>query len=104
MEQDILSEVIETEKELQRCLEEERTKARKWLEAKMQEAAEEQGRSERELQADLDRALAEAETEAQVRAAAIAEEAQRVGERLLRIEDATLQGLVERKIGRILPG
>lgn len=104
MEQDILSEVIETEKAIQRCLDEERAKARKWLEVSKKEAAEEQARSEQELQAEFERTLAEAEKEAAARAAVVEKEAESVAERLRRLDDATLRGIAERRINQILPG
>lgn len=104
MEQDILSEVIETEKAIQRCLDEERAKARTWLEVVKKEAAQEQARAEQELQAEFERALSRADQAAAERAAAVEKDAAAVADRLRRIDDAVLQAIAERRVGHILPG
>jgi vacuolar-type H+-ATPase subunit H len=104
MEKDILSEVIEVEKEIQKCLELEKTKAREWLEKVQTESADEFTRSEREFQEAFDRALADAEKEAMVKAAEIVREAEAQAERLRTLGNGTLQGIVEKQIRRILPG
>jgi hypothetical protein len=49
MEKDILSEVIEVEKEIQKCLEVEKAKSHDWLEKVKKESEEELVREERNI-------------------------------------------------------
>lgn len=104
MEKDILSEVIEVEKEIQQCLEREKAKAREWLDAAKEEAAKELARSEEEINGAFERALADAEQEAVLGAAEIVREAETRAERLRTLDDGTLRDIVKKQIGTILPG
>lgn len=104
MEKDILSEVIEVEREIQYCLEQERIKVRDWLENVKKESSDELARSEREIRDAYDRSLDEIEQEAAVKAAEITREAERLAERFRTLDEDTLRGIAKKQIAKILPG
>lgn len=104
MEKDILSQVIEVEKEIQKCLESEKVKIREWLEGVKKESEEEFFREELEIKQSLDQSLREATKQSETAAAQILSEAADAAERLRRLKAETLTGIIERQIARILPG
>ncbi len=104
MEKDILSQVIEAEKDIQQCLDREKVKTRAWLEQVKKECEEEYIREEQQIKASLERSMAEAAAEAEARAAGIVSKAAEETERLGRLEAATLSRIVAKQIRRILPG
>ncbi len=104
MDGDILSEVIEVEKEIQKCLELERRKAQEWLEKMKALTAEESARNEREIREDFERAIAEAERQAVSRAAVVVKEAEARAGRLRMLDEGTLKTIVEKHVVKILPG
>jgi vacuolar-type H+-ATPase subunit H len=104
MERDILSEVIEVEREIQKCLELEKTRAQEWLEKVKRGSSEELARSEREIRETFDRALADAEKEAAVKAAQVVREAEAQVARLRTLDDGLLTRIVAKQTRKILPG
>ncbi len=104
MEKDILSQVIEAEKEIQRCLDREKIKSREWLESVQKECEEEYVREERSIRESLERSMTEAAAEAATQAEAIVSRAGFQTERLGQLPDETLSRIVKKQIGRILPG
>ena len=104
MEKDILSEVIETEKEIQKCLELETQKAKEWLEDVRKKAALELKQAEQEYTTALEQALADAEKEAAARALAVRKNSEMQADRLGKLDDRILKSILERRIKRILPG
>ncbi len=104
MDGDILSEVIEVEKEIQKCLELERRKAQEWLEKMKALTAEESARNEREIREDFERAIAEAERQAVSRAAVVVKDAEARAGRLRTLDERTLKSIVEKHVAKILPG
>lgn len=104
MEKDILSEVIEVEREIQKCLEQEKAKAQEWIEKVKKESGEELARSEREIREEFDRAMADAEKDATVKAGEIVEEAEAQATRLRTLDDGLLTRIVAKQIRGILPG
>ncbi len=104
MDNNVLSEVIEVEREIQKCLEIEQAKARDWLEKVKKvcedEVLKEEDRIKDMLAAAEDRARKEAEesTASSVRAAAT------LVEHMDHLDRAVLQAIVEKHIRTILPG
>lgn len=104
MERDLLSQVIEAEKEIQQCLDLEKIKVREWLERVKKECEEEFIREERNINESLEKSAAEAAEEAGVRAAETVSQAAAAAERLGRLQTETLSKLVAKQIAGILPG
>ena len=104
MERDILSQVIEAEKEIQHCLDLERIKAREWLERVKKECEEEFILEEKNIKESLAKATAEAAREAEVKAAGTVSRATAAAELLGRLQAETLSRIVAKKIVDILPG
>jgi vacuolar-type H+-ATPase subunit H len=104
MEKDILSQVITAEKELQQCLDSEKVKAREWLELLKKECEEEFIREEQRIKELLEKSTADAVSTARAKAGGIVSQAAKEAERLERVPDETLSGLVAKQINRILPG
>ncbi len=104
MERDILSQVIEAEKEIQQCLDRERIKSREWLERIKKECEEEYRKEEQRITASLERSMAEAVSEAEAKAAGIISRAAGQTERLGHVQAGILSRIVAKQINRILPG
>jgi hypothetical protein len=104
MERDILSQVIEAEKDIQHCLDLEKIKAREWLERVKKECEEEFIREEKNIKESLAKATAEAAREAEVKAAGTVSRATAATDRLGRLQAETLSRIVAKKIVDILPG
>lgn len=104
MEKDILSEVIETEKEIQKCLDQETQKAKEWLDDVRKKAALELAQAEQEYTTALEQAMADAEREAAARAMAVRKNAEMQADRLGILDDRILKSILDRRINRILPG
>jgi CRISPR/Cas system-associated protein Csm6 len=103
MDNNILIEVIEVEREIQKCLEIEQAKARDWLEKVKKECAEEVLKEEARISVsraaaeDLARKEADESTASSVRAAAA------LVEHMDRLDRAVLQVVVDKHIRTILP-
>jgi hypothetical protein len=104
MERDILSQVIEAEKEIQQCLDLEKIKARQWLERVKKECEEEFIREDKNIKESLERSTAEAAREAGVKAAGAVSQATAASERLGRLQPELLSRIVAKQITGILPG
>jgi len=104
MDNNILSEVIEVEREIQKCLELEQAKARDWLEKVKKECADEvlqeEGRIKDSLAAAEDRARKDAEESA----ASSVRDAEALVELRDHLDRAMLQAVVDKHIRTILPG
>ena len=104
MERDILSQVIEAEKEIQQCLDLEKIKAREWLERVKKECEEEFIREEKNIKESLEKSTAEAAREAGAKTAGTVNQATAAAERLGRVQTETLSKIVAKQIAGILPG
>ena len=104
MEKDILSEVIEVEKEIQKCLEVEKEKSHDWLEKVKKESEEELVREERNIKESLNKSIEVAKKEAELKAVEIVKQTEARAERLAKMNDDTLVDIVGKQIIRILPG
>jgi len=104
MDNTILSEVIEVERELQKCLELEQAKARDWLEKAKKECADEVLREEARIKNSLAAAEDRARKEAEESAASSLRDAAALVEQLEHLDRAVLQAVVDKHIRIILPG
>jgi vacuolar-type H+-ATPase subunit H len=103
MQKDILSEVIEVEKEIQKCLEIEKAKSHDWLEKVKKESEEELAREEKNIKESLSKSIEVAKKEAELKAAGIVKQTEAGAERLTKLNDQTLVDIVGKQITRILP-
>jgi vacuolar-type H+-ATPase subunit H len=104
MEKDILSQVIEAEKEIQKCLELEKVKAREWIEGIKRESQEAFQSEEQKIKHTLEQSLADAAREAEREAAAITNKAAAAARNLGDVNRDLLQEIVQGHIIKILPG
>jgi len=104
MQKDILSEVIEVEKEIQKCLEVEKAKSQDWLANAKKESAEELAREEKNIKESLNKSIEVAKKEAELKAAEIVNQTKARAERLAKLSNETLVDIVGKQISRILPG
>ena len=103
MEKDILSKVIEVEKEIQERLRDEKNKAHEWLEAAKKEIERDISLQEEQLRESYTKDREEAKAEAEREAARIVQDASTLAERYRRISDETLEKIVKRHMLKILP-
>lgn len=104
MDNNILSEVIEVEREIQKCLEVEQTKARDWLEKVKKECAEELLKEESRIKDSLAREEERARKEAEEGTASSVKDAVALVEQRDHLDRAVLQTIVDKHIRTILPG
>jgi predicted adenine nucleotide alpha hydrolase (AANH) superfamily ATPase len=103
MEEDILSKVIEVEKEIQKGLETEKVKAQEWLEKIKKESEEEIMKEEYRLKEAFESALEESGAYAERKSSEVLSEAVLLAERLKSMPDETLSEIITRHIMKILP-
>ncbi|HXX81802.1 MAG TPA: hypothetical protein VEI46_09645 [Thermodesulfovibrionales bacterium] len=103
MEKDILSKVIEVEKEIQERLREEKNKAHAWLEGVKTEIEKDISLQEEQLRESYTRGREDAKAEAERKAAKIVKDAASLAERYRQISDETLEKIVKRHMVKILP-
>jgi vacuolar-type H+-ATPase subunit H len=102
MDKGILNEVIEAEKDIQSCIEQEQARLREMLDRVRREAEGSVAAAEREMSASRDRDLDAARQEAEARARKIVEEASGRMRQLERIDDRTLTDVIMKQLPRIL--
>jgi vacuolar-type H+-ATPase subunit H len=103
MDNDLLVRIIAAEKEIQECLEDEKAKAREWLENVGREAEEDFGREMAETRESLSKTVEAAKKEAEHRAALILSAAENQGGRIEKVEDDILRRVMMRHLHKILP-
>jgi hypothetical protein len=104
MDNNILSEVIEVEREIQKCLELEQAKARDWLEKVKKECADEVLKEEARIRDSLAAAEDRARKEAEENAASSLRDTAAFVEQMDHLDRAVLQAVVDKHIRTILPG
>jgi len=104
MDNNILSEVIEVEREIQKCLELEQAKARDWLEKIKKECADEILTEEARIKASLAESEDRARKEAEESIASSVKDAAALVEQRDHLERAVLQAVVDKHLRIILPG
>jgi regulator of protease activity HflC (stomatin/prohibitin superfamily) len=103
MEDDVLARVISTEKEIQACLEVEKTKARAWIEGVRKESEEEFTAEGNLIREAARKAAEQVRDEAVATAEVVMEAAGERAQRLLNLSDETLRDAVIRRLGVLLP-
>lgn len=104
MDSTILSEVIEVEREIQKCLELEQAKARDWLEKVKKECAGEVLKEESRIKDTLAAAKERTRKEAEESTASSLRDAAAFVEHLDHLDRAVLQAVADKHIRTILPG
>lgn len=103
MEKNILSKVVEVEREIQQRIEAEEINAKEWIEKVKKEVGDGIAREEAGLKEAFNIALKEARTVAERKASEIMSEVFSLEERLKAISDETLKEIIMRHITNILP-
>lgn len=103
MERNLLSEVIDAEKNIQKQLALEEIKVREWLENSRKECDAEFERERRAIEESDRLSLAQAEQEADIKASDIVQQASRTAGRLAALSAEELSRIVEKHIRAILP-
>lgn len=103
MENDLLVRIIAAEKEIQECLDDEKAKAREWLEAVRKEAEEDFHREEARISETSSEAVETAKKEAESKATIMMKAAGEKTARMERLDDDTLKRVIVRQLHRILP-
>ncbi len=103
MEDNILSKVIEVEKELQERLRPEKEKAHEWLEGIKTEIERDISLQEEQLRESYTRGREGAKAEAEREAERIVKNAATLAERYRQISDETLEKIVKKHMVKILP-
>jgi len=104
MDTDILGEVIKVEKEIQANLEQERVKAREWLEKKKLELQRELENAQQVIQEARSEHLDALQQEAEAAGAATLKRAEQDAHRLTQLSDDTLMRIIEKHLRSIVPG
>ncbi len=104
MKKDILAEIIEIEKDIQKKLDVETLKSKEWLEKVRREAEDEIAGKEESLRDVFNRAMEDARVDAEKRASEIISSAIADAERLRTIGDESLKMILSKYLFRILPG
>lgn len=104
MERDILSEVISVEKDIQECIEAEKTKVRQWLEKVRREAEEELKKEKENIKASFGKVVEEAKSDAERKASLIIQEASEKAGRLARLNDQILSDIVMKQLRGSIAG
>ena len=104
MEDDILSKIVEVEKEIRKRLEIERNTTQEWLEKIKKDTEKELIMAEKELKESLNKAVQDAKSNAEKKASEILLDAQTKAERLEKLNDEILKMVILKHIIRILPG
>ena len=103
MKEDLLSAVVEVEKELANILETEKTRCREQLDKLRLDSEREISGEEKRLQEALSKAIADSGTIAEKKASGIMEKADSTASRLEGISDDALKDIIRKYIKRILP-
>ena len=102
MDKDILNEVIEAEKEIQHCIEDEQAKLRTWLDQVRREASESVAREENNDRDLLTQALNNAKDRAEAKAKQVVSDAAARSARIEKLDDGILTGIILKRMPRIL--
>jgi len=104
MDDDILSQVVEVEKEVQQRIEIEKKMSQEWLENAKSEAEEKVLIEEKELKKNVTDSISIARLNAEKKAEAIIRDANIEAERLEGLDDDILKNIIIKHIIKILPG
>ncbi len=104
MENDILREIIDVEKEIQQSLDHTRVTTQEWLNARKKEIEDELAHSENEIQAAFQHSREMAIEDARKKASNIIADAEQQAARIVQIKNDDLKNMVSSNLHKILPG
>lgn len=102
MDKDILTEVIEAEKKIQQCIEDEQAKLKTWLDQVMRESSEAVAREENNDRELLTRALEDAKRSGEAMAKKVVDDAAARASRIEKLDDGKLTGVILKRMPGIL--
>ncbi len=104
MENKILREIIDVEKEIQQSIDQAKASLRDWLAARKKEIEQETAQEENDVAASFKQSRENTIRDAASRASDLVTEAEKQAERMKRLNNETLSGIVMDHIHKILPG
>jgi vacuolar-type H+-ATPase subunit H len=104
MENDILREIIDVEKEIQQSLDRAKIRTSEWLDARKKEIEDDLAGQEKEIAGSFQLAREHAVQDAVKKASEFVEQAKRQTEQIAHLENDTLVKIVMNHIHEILPG
>ena len=104
MENNILREIIDVEKEIQQSLDQAKIVTREWLDTRKREIENDLAAQEKEIALSFQRAREDAAQDAEKKASELVERAKKRTDRISRIENDILARIVTGQINKILPG
>ena len=102
MDKDILNEVIEAEREIQHCIEDEQAKLRTWLDQVKREASDAVAHEEQNDHDLLKQALEDAKGLAEAKSKQVIADAAKRSSRIEKLDDGILTGIILKRMPRIL--
>ena len=104
MENNILRDIIDVEKEIQQTLDREKLKTREWIDMRKKEIESDFAMQERNILQSYQQARENAEQEAEKTASELFEQSKQQTDRLAHLENDILSTIVTNHISKILPG
>ena len=104
MENNILREIIDVEKEIQQSLDQAKISTREWLDSRKKEIEDDTASQEKEIALSFQQAREKAAQDAEKKASELLEEAKKRTDRITHIENVILARIVTSQIKKILPG
>ncbi len=103
MDNTILRDIIEVEKEIQQSVDKAKDMTREWLAARKQEINDNRAREEQELAASFQKSRENLVREAETRSSELLRRAEQKNARMAQVRNDTLAAIVSKEIRRILP-
>lgn len=104
MENNLLREIIDVEKEIQQSVDQTKASTSAWLDAKKKEIEQETAREEKDILALFQQARENTIRDAAKRASDLVTEAEKQADRIKHLNSQTLSGIAMNHIHKILPG
>jgi broad specificity phosphatase PhoE len=104
MENNILREIIDVEKEIQLSVDKAKVSVGEWLDARKKEIEQEAAKEEKDILASFQKAREKTILDAANRASELVSEAEKQADRIKHLKSQTLSGIVVNHIHKILPG
>ncbi len=104
MENNILREIIDVEKEIQQSLDQAKIASREWLDARKKEIEQDLVGQEKEIALSFQQARDDAARDAEKKASELVEQAKKRTDRISHTENDILARIVTSQISKILPG
>jgi len=104
MENNILREIIDVEREIQLSVDKAKVSVGEWLDARKKEIEQEAAKEEKDILASFQQAREKTILDAANRASELVSEAEKQADRIKHLKSQTLSGIVVNHIHKILPG